>query len=331
MLLKSFGDTQKKTNIIAFQGGFHGRTIGAMSVTTSKVIIRQGFQPLMPGVHIAPYPYCLHCPIRHAKGDKGYSKEPCLTEESRQSRQCCDITHHELEQIFKLQTHPSETAGIIIEPIIGEGGFMTPPPGFLKYLRDICNQHNILLILDEVQSGMGRTGKWWGHQHWDGVYPDLMLFAKGIGSGVPLAGVATTSKIIDSLPGGTLGGTYGGNAIASAAGVATIDVMQEEKLLENATKRGEQLQKGLFEISKKFPQIIDIRGRGLMVACEFKDPDGKHTLAASIVKQALNHKLLLMAAGSRETIRFLPPLTVNESEMQLGLKLFEQTLNDVFK
>jgi len=210
-------------------------------------------------------------------------------------------------------------------------GFLTPPLEFLPYLRELCNKHGILLILDEVQSGMGRTGKWWGHQHWDGVYPDLMLFAKGIGSGVPLAGVATTSKIIEALPPGTLGGTYGGNAIASAAGAATIDVMHEEKLLENATVRGEQLQKGLYDISKKFSQIIDIRGRGLMVAVEFEDKDGKHTLASNIVKQALNHKLLLMSAGSRETIRFLPPLNVTQKDMDFGIKLFTQTLNDVFK
>lgn len=298
----------KKANIIAFHGGFHGRTIGAMSLTSSKTVYRQGFQPLMPGAIIAPFPYCLKCP------------------QQNKDNACCARYEYDLEMLFKQVVAPSEAAAMIIEPILGEGGFIVPPPGFLQHLRHLCDMHQVLLIFDEVQSGVGRTGRWWASQH-EEVNPDIMLFAKGIASGIPLSGVACRPEIMANMDPGTLGGTYGGNAVASAAAVATIDVIENEGILENVTSRGIQLVAKLNELSKKYP-IIDVRGRGLMVAVEF---EGKYTgVAGKITESCSKKKLLMMTAGASEIIRFLPPLTVSANELDDGLIIFEKVLEETF-
>ncbi|KAK9839019.1 hypothetical protein WJX74_007933 [Apatococcus lobatus] len=327
----------KKQNIIAFENGFHGRTMGAMALTTSKTYYRANFGPLMPGVFIAPYPYCLHCKARQASpsGNDWYTVEPCMPgfRMNYNDRQCCNGPLEAVKWMLTQQSAPSETAAMIIEPILGEGGFLTPPPSYLRGLRELCTQHNILLIIDEVQSGVGRTGKWWGHEHMDGVDADIMTFAKGIGSGFPMAGVATREDTFDGIAAGQLGGTYGGSVLGAAAACATLDVIREEGLLENANERGAQLVKGLMQLQQQFP-IIDVRGRGLMVAIEFGGTDGslsaKYGTAAAITKAAVKRNMLLLSAGARETIRFLPALNVKAEEIDQALNILADCLEEVF-
>jgi len=323
-----------RQNIIAFDGGFHGRTLGAMALTTSKVVYRQNFGPLIPGVFIAPYPYCLYCKWQEAQGFSGYHVAPyCQPFDEPSKRVCCNAPLEALEQMLIQTTAPSETAAIILEPILGEGGFLTPPPGFMGALRRICDKHGILLIADEVQSGAGRTGTWWGHQQFEESKPDLMIFAKGIASGYPFAGVAARDGFFDKLVPGTMGGTYGGNAVSCAAAAATIDAIVEDGMLDNAKARGQQLMQGLARLSSSYP-ITDIRGRGLMVGLEFGGKDGSRNaekgVVGKVMKAAFKRNLLTMGAGARESMRILPPLNVSKEEIEHGLEGFEGALKDVF-
>ncbi|KAF8061932.1 davT [Scenedesmus sp. PABB004] len=313
--------------VIAFDGGFHGRTLGAMALTSSKVVYRQHFGPLMPGVHIAPYPYCLHCKVQVEKGHSGYHVAPyCQPFDDPANRVCCNAPLEALEWMLAQQVHPGDVAALIIEPVLGEGGFLTPPPGFLAGLRRLADAHGMLLIADEVQSGAGRTGTWWGHQQFDGADPDMVIFAKGIASGYPMAGVATKEHLFDNMQPGTMGGTYGGNAVACAAAVATIEAIEGEGMLGNAAARGVQLMRGLVALADKYP-ITDVRGRGLMVGAEFGSGasgaarlKAEKGLAGRITAAAFKRsKLLLMAAGARESIRVLPPLNVSEAEVDAAL------------
>jgi len=232
---------------------------------------------------------------------------------------------------LKMQTPASDTAAVILEPILGEGGFVVPPPGFLTSLRAWCDKHDILLIADEVQSGVGRTGKMWAVDHED-VRPDIMVIAKGIASGYPLAAVLARSELSDQQVPGCMGGTYGGNAVACAAAIATLEVFEQEGILQNVVRRGEQLEKGL-EIMRQKPQfknvIGDVRGRGLMVAAEFRDPgfgDGYAGIAKDVSMGCLERNMLLLNTGARETIRFAPPLVVTETEVEECLSIFEASL-----
>ncbi|PNW79407.1 hypothetical protein CHLRE_09g413750v5 [Chlamydomonas reinhardtii] len=347
-----------RPNVIAFEGGFHGRTLGAMALTSSKTIYRQGFGPTMAGVHIAPYPYCLHCKAQAARGHAGY---PTVTGERRCAEiSCCGGPLDSLEWMLATQSAPSDTAAIILEPILGEGGFVAPPPGFLAGLRRLCDKHGILLIADEVQTGAGRTGLWWGHQHWlpdpssasspsssapaNGGGPDLLVFAKGIASGYPLAGVATRRELVpaERMPPGTLGGTYGGNAVACAAAAATIDVINNERLTDNAQERGQQLREGLVKLASELPPglIADVRGRGLMVGVEFGGvTDGgsaaprfatpKKGVAYAVTKASAARDMLLLTAGARESVRFLPPLTITAAEVDIALGVFGEAVREV--
>jgi 4-aminobutyrate aminotransferase-like enzyme len=240
----------EKTNIIVFQGSFHGRTVGTMSLTTSKTIYRAGYQPLMPGVFVLPYPYS----FRYGWEDE-YTTDWCL---------------NELEFLLKTQTSPEETAAIIIEPVLGEGGYVIPPEKFLAGVQDICNRHQILLVIDEIQSGFGRTGRWFAYEHFN-VDPDIIVIAKGLASGLPISGVISTKELMDRWIVGSHGGTYGGNALGAAAAVATIQTIRDEGLLENSKLRGEQLISGLIELQEEHKKIADVRGLGLMVGCEFRD------------------------------------------------------------
>lgn len=326
----------KRPNIICFEGGFHGRTMGAMALTTSKTIYREGFAPLMPGVITAPYPYCLHCPTRLAAPDGAgwYKLPPNIPPfEHYQKRRCCGSPMDSLRQIFKMQSAPEETAAIIVEPILGEGGFITPPPGFLSTIRELCDEHGILMIMDEVQAGVGRTGKWWGHQHFEDLVPDIMLFAKGIGSGYPFAGIAAKPHLYAGMKPGSMGGTYGGNALGCAVASAVIDVIEDEQLLLNATNRGSQIAQGLVPLLEKYP-IVDIRGRGLMSAIEFGGRDGslnpEYGTAGKVVKACGDRGLLILSAGARESIRFLPALNVKEDEVTQALDILDKALADVF-
>lgn len=333
-----------RQNIIAFDGGYHGRTYAAMALTTSKNVYRAGYGPLMSGVVTAPYPDCLHCKVRlaHPEGNDWYKLEPNIPPyRPYADRKCCRGPEEGLEWLFKTHTAASETAAVIIEPILGEGGFLSPPPTFLQTVRKICDDNGILMILDEVQSGVGRTGRWWAHEHFPGAEPDMVLFAKGIASGFPFAGVATKEHLMDNCPPGSLGGTFGGNALGCAAASAVVDVIEDEELLQNAASRGTQLAEGLVALADAYP-IIDVRGRGLMMAVEFgsgpefetvrraTEKEVPYGTASQVVAAAGRRGLLLLTAGSRETVRFLPPLNVRPEEVDEALAKFEEALDEVF-
>jgi 4-aminobutyrate aminotransferase len=300
-----------RTNIIVFQGSFHGRTVGTMSLTTSKTIYRAGYQPLMPGVFVAPYPYAYRY---------GWS-------EAEACQWCLD----ELDYLFQTQSAPFETAAVLIEPVLGEGGYVPLPPGFLQGLRQRCDQYGIILILDEIQSGFGRTGRWFAYEHY-GVKPDIMTVAKGLASGLPLSGVISRLEIMQKWTPGSHGGTYGGNAVAAAAAVATIQAMRDEDMPGNARKRGMQLMEGLRTLQAVFPFIGDVRGLGLMVGCEFSKPDRKpYKAAAKQVAQAcLERKLLLLTCGAWDNvIRWIPPLVVTKDQINEALGIFGEALAGV--
>lgn len=297
-----------KRNIIVFQGSFHGRTAQTMAMTTSKYIYRHNYQPLPGGVFVAPYPYAYYY-----GWDEEQTTEFCL---------------QQLDALLHGQTNPKETAAIIIEPVLGEGGYVPAPAGFLQTLREICTQNDILLIADEVQSGIGRTGRFFAYEH-AGIVPDMIVMAKGLGSGVPISGLAAGRALMEKWVPGTHGGTYGGgSALASAAALATLAVIREENLVENAATRGEQLLHGLRVLQEQYPVIGDVRGRGLMVATEFTSrgqPDS--TTAKAVQKACLAQDLLLLTCGTYENvIRWIPPLIVTEEQIAAALKIFEGAL-----
>jgi 4-aminobutyrate aminotransferase len=299
-----------RPNVIVFQGSFHGRTVGTMSLTTSKTIYRAGFQPLMPGVFVAPYPYAFR-----------YGWESEAT-----SRWCLD----ELRLLLLTQTAPQETAAILIEPVLGEGGYVVPPAGFLRGLRQIADEHDILLIVDEVQSGFGRTGRWFAYEHFD-IVPDIITIAKGLASGMPLSGVIAPLSLMEKWIPGSHGGTYGGNAVAAAAAVATIQTIREERLLENARARGEQLITGLRALSARYPEIADVRGLGLMIGSEFRNRDGQPDKASAktVVHACLDRHLMLLTCGPWDnTIRWIPPLVVDAQQVTEALDIFESALDE---
>ncbi len=300
-----------RPNVIVFQGSFHGRTVGTMSLTTSKTIYRAGYQPLMPGVFVAPYPYAFRY---------GWSPE--------QTSQWC---LEELEYLFLTQTAPQETAAILIEPVLGEGGYVVPPASFLKGLRELCDQHGILLITDEIQSGFGRTGRWFAYEHFD-LRPDIVTVAKGLGSGMPISGVFSRQDLMKKWQPGSHGGTFGGNVVSAAAAVATVRAMRDEKMVENASQRGVQLLTGLRHLQEQYPVIADVRGLGLMVGVEFRDGKGMpdKTTAKGLVHACQDRKLLLLTCGPWDnTIRFIPPLVVNEAQINQSLEILADSLKEV--
>ena len=303
-----------RQNVIVLSGSFHGRTAGTMVLTTSKTVYRSGFGPLPSGVFVAPFPYAFRLKMTEAEASE-YALE-------------------QLEYLLASQTAPKETAAILVEPVLGEGGYVVPPVSFVKGLREICDKHGILLIFDEVQSGFGRTGKWFALEHFH-VVPDIIVSAKGLASGMPLSGVFTRTDIMLKLDVGSIGGTYGGNAVACAAGVATIHAMREEKMLENATERGVQLMTGLRKLQEEYSQIGDVRGKGLMIGTEFVvdgRPDKAKPLAKEIIHCAEEQGLLLLSCGTYDnTIRWIPPLNVSVEQIGDGLKIFEDALRQVIK
>jgi 4-aminobutyrate aminotransferase len=300
-----------RQNVIVFSGSFHGRSAGTMALTTSKTVYRAGFGPLPSGVFVAPFPYAFRLKMTEAEAAE-YALE-------------------QLEYLLASQTAPKETAAILIEPILGEGGYVVPPKSFMKGLREICDRHKILLIFDEVQSGFGRTGKWFAFEHFE-VTPDIITAAKGIASGLPLSGVFTSTDLMLKLDVGSIGGTYGGNAVACAAGVATIRAMREENMLENAAERGIQLISGLRKLQEEYPQIGDVRGKGLMVGTEFV-VEGRAEKAKPLVKEII-HKaeekgLLLLSCGTYDnTVRWIPPLNVTSEQINAGLRIFSEALQE---
>ena len=303
-----------KHSVIVFSGSFHGRTAGTMALTTSKTVYKMGPQVLTSGVYVAPYPYA------YRLGMSG--------------KQAGQYALEAVEELLVSQIAPSDVAAMLIEPVLGEGGYVPPPVGFLKGLREICNKHGILLILDEIQSGMGRTGKWFSFEHYD-VEPDIMTVAKGIASGMPLSGVFSSLDLMKKWPGGSHGGTYGGNAVACAAAAATIQAMREENMLENANQRGIQLQTGLRKLQEEYPQIGDVRGLGLMIGSEF-EVEGKFKDAKPLVKNIIHaaeeRGLLLLSCGTYDsTVRWIPPLNVTESQISDALDIFANSLEVAIK
>jgi 4-aminobutyrate aminotransferase len=303
-----------RQNIIVFQGSFHGRTVGTMSLTTSKTVYRAGYQPLMAGVFVAPYPYVYRY---------GWSEE-------QTTQWCMD----ELEYLLISQTSPQETAAILIEPVLGEGGYVVPPMAFMSAVRALCDKYGILMIADEIQSGFGRTGRWFAHEHF-GITPDIMTVAKGLASGLPLSGVVSRLDLMKKWITGSHGGTYGGNPVAAASAVATIQTIREEKLLENAQARGAQLMERLRALQKDYPIIGDVRGMGLMVATEFRNladrkPD-KATTKAVVHACEEQHLLLLTCGAWDNVIRWIPALIVSEKQIDDAVRIFANALKSVVK
>lgn len=296
-----------RPNIIVFDGSFHGRTIGTMSLTTSKTAYRAGYQPLMAGVFVAPFPYSYRY---------GWAEEATV--------QFC---LRELEHLLHSQSAPSETAALLIEPVLGEGGYVPAPAAFLHGLRAIADQHQLLLIADEVQSGFGRTGTFWALEQSE-VEPDIVVMAKGLASGFPLSGIAARRELMQRWPPNTHGGTYGGNAVACAAAEATIQVLRDEGLIANAAERGAQLLAGLQRVQAQYSALGDVRGLGCMVATELitkGQPDG--ALAKAVTQACFEAGLLLLTCGTYgHVVRWIPPLIVTEAQITAALTIFEAAL-----
>ncbi|MBI3592793.1 MAG: aspartate aminotransferase family protein, partial [Nitrospirae bacterium] len=254
----------ERQGIIAFSGAFHGRTFGAASLTTSNMRYRRNYHPFLPSVYHSPYPYCYRCYL-------GQRPETC-------SMECYEY----LERLFKYLVPPEEVACIIIEPVLGEGGYVVPPLEFLRNLRVLCERWGILLILDEVQSGMGRTGRWFASEH-SGIVPDIMTVAKGIASGMPLSAVVSKKEIMSRWPPGSHGTTFGGNPVSCAAAIATLEVIEEEGLLGNAMTVGNYAMEILSSIKERNSCIGDVRGLGLMIGIEFVK-DGKEPYTEGLKK-----------------------------------------------
>jgi 4-aminobutyrate aminotransferase len=298
------------SEFIGFLGGFHGRTLGSLSFTASKPLYHEGFYPLMNGVVHVPFPNPYR-PILVSDPGEDYGET---------------IVRYIEEQIIGKLMPPEDIAGILVESIQGEGGYIVPSDGFFPALRRLCDKYDIVFIVDEVQSGMGRTGKWWGIEHF-GVEPDIVCVGKGIASGIPL-GAIIARKSIATWPLGSHGNTYGGNPIACASALATIDLINEE-YLQNATDVGTYTLEALEEIATRHPTIGDVRGIGLMIGVEFvanhftKEP--AHDLRDQIVNNAFERGLLTLGCGT-SSIRISPPLNISKAEVDQGLEIFEEAI-----
>ncbi len=301
-----------RRNIIVMQGSFHGRTHQTMAMTTSKYIYRHNSQPLPGAIFVAPFPYSYYY---------GWDEEATIA-----------FCLKQLDLLLHGQSAPDETAAIIIEPVLGEGGYVPVPDGYLQEIRKMCDEHGILLIVDEVQSGFCRTGKFFAYEH-AGIKPDIIVMAKGLGSGLPISGIAARADLMDRWMPGTHGGTYGGgSAIAAAGASATIDVLLEERLADRAAEMGGYLMERLRKMQKQYPVLGDIRGRGLMVGVEFStangEPDAK--AASAVLQRCLEQKLLLLICGSyKNVIRWIPPLIVTKPQLDAALSIFEGALATV--
>ncbi|MBN1872670.1 MAG: acetyl ornithine aminotransferase family protein [Anaerolineae bacterium] len=305
---------------IAFYGAFHGRTMGALAFTASKPVHRSYFIPTMPSVTHVPYPN----PYRPVLSGYGCLHPP---DDSLHPQDEGEAVVRYIEEVVLGRKLPSdEVAGILVEPIQGEGGYVVPPPSFFPALRKLCDRHGILLILDEVQSGMGRTGKWFAIEH-EGVEPDIIAIAKGIASGLPL-GAMIARKSLMTWPSGAHASTFGGNPVSCAASLATLRLLERE-MMDNATEMGAYLMRRLREMMTRYPIIGDVRGRGLMVGIEIiKDPVSKardKVLRDRIVHNAFLHGLLLLGAGPN-TVRLVPPLNVTQPQIDEALTILTHVI-----
>jgi 4-aminobutyrate aminotransferase len=300
-----------RQNIISFLGGFHGRTMGALSVTGSKPQQKRRFSPLVPGVHHVRYPY---------------TYRGCSGDEKAQEQFAFDCARYIEDRLFKTILPPEEVAAIILEPIQGEGGYVVAPDNFLREIRSICDRHGILLIADEVQSGVGRTGRWWAIEH-SGVEPDIVCIAKGIASGMPLGICMTRAEVMDWVP-GSHASTFGGNPVCIAAAMATLDIIERDAL-KNSISVGAKMFERLRPWTDKYANVGEVRGRGLMIGVEIvKDRNTREPVAKlrdRVVDLAFERGLLILGCGET-SIRLCPPLVVNEREAQIALDILEESL-----
>jgi 4-aminobutyrate aminotransferase len=281
-----------RPNVVGFLGGFHGRTYGAVTLTASKAKYHARFDPLLPGIY--------HAPFGRVEDLRWFD-----------------------EVLFERIVPANEVAAVVIEPIQGEGGYIVPEDGFLQGLREMCTKHGILLVADEIQSGVGRTGKMWAVEHW-GVEPDILLVAKGIASGMPLGAMVARAEIMESWSIGAHGSTYGGNPVACAAALATIELM-EGGLVDNAAARGEQAMAGLRELVGQHPKsVLEVRGKGLMIGVEFADP----RLAEEVQWACFVRGLLVLECG-KQTVRLCPPLIASETDVETAVRIFGEAVEAV--
>ena len=300
-----------RPNVIVFHGGFHGRTVAAASLTTSGTKFRSGFSPLMAGVHIAPFPDPTHF---------GWPVE-----------QATDFALAQLDYILQTLTSPADTAAFLVEPVLGEGGYVPANERFFAGLRERADQHGILLVVDEVQTGFGRTGKFWGGEHFN-AEPDILITAKGLASGFPLSGIAASSELMAKAWPGSQGGTYGANAVACAAALATLYVIRDEGLVDNSAQRGAQLKEALQLVADKHDRITDVRGLGLMIGNEFRDADGRPdpVTAAAAQQEAARRGLLLLTCGAwGQVVRFIPALVVTSDQVDEAADIWADAVGAV--
>jgi 4-aminobutyrate aminotransferase len=300
--------------VIAFRGGFHGRTHGTMALTSSGVKYRGHYEPLLGGVLHVPYPYPLRNPT-------GRSDEATLA-----------FTFDAIDELFVTMVYPDDVAAFLVEPVLGEGGYVIPPDRFLPALRALADRHGIKLIVDEVQSGYGRTGRFFATE-WTDVVPDIVVMAKGIASGMPLSGIMARGDLLDAFGPGGHGGTYGGNAVASAAAVATLQVIDDEGLVAAAERQGAHLIAGLRAAAAGHRSVAEVRGRGLMIGIEFADAETlapRPDLAKALLHAAFDRKLLLLTCGTRgQVVRVIPPLVTTDDEVELGLAVIAESLEQI--
>ena len=291
----------RRPNLIAFRGGFHGRTHLAMSLTSTSVKYRAHFEPLVGGVHFVPFPY----PLRMGGADAALA-----------------TTMAALDDLFASTVSAEDVAAFVVEPITGEGGYVVPPDGFLPALREVADRHGILLVVDEVQTGFARTGRFFATE-WTAARPDIVVMANGIASGLPLSGILAARSLLDELAPGSHGGTYGGNAVACAAALATLDVIDDERLVERAERIGARLLEGLRELADGREHVAEVRGRGCMLAIEFADGPAltpRPDLAKGLLAEAMARNVLLLTCGTYgQAVRIIPPLVTTDDEVDLAL------------
>ncbi|MEW6080683.1 MAG: aspartate aminotransferase family protein [Bacillota bacterium] len=302
----------KRPGIIGFYGSFHGRTFGAVSLTASSWKYHSYYEPLLPEVYHVSYPYCYRCPYRLSPAN-------------------CDLEClNEMRTLMRYQVAPDRVACVIMEPVMGEGGYVVPPARYVRELRKLTADHGILLIMDEVQSGFGRTGRMFATEHFQ-VVPDIMTMAKGIAAGLPLSALAAPRRIMDAWKPGAHGTTFGGNPVSCAAALASLKVIEEENLLGRAAEMGAYMKSRFEQMKQEHPFIGDVRGLGMMVGVEFVHPDGTPNgdAVTYITQRCLEKRLIVHPAGDhKHVLRFMTPLNISREDLDYGLAIIEETMRE---